>query len=1174
MGRHDPDTTAEELLAHSGWLRALAIRLVGDADVAEDLVQETWIAAARRTPEARESLRPWLAKVLRDAFRMRARSEGRRSAREQTATLAGTVEADEVPTPESLVARAEAQRRMVDLVLRLEEPYRSTLLLHYSEGVSLADIARAQGVPAGTVRWRMKAAIDQLRAWLDETGERKQWVVMLLALPKGALVAQKTSKVALAIVLLLLLAGGAAIFLALRGKDDRSSSRTAEGAGGASAATGAAGADGTGAYGGTNAGVTDGVPPPPWLVQRGVKPRRIAGHVVGLDGKPIGNAAVELGSLVSSGGLGSAPRVTTDAAGAFDFGPRPAMAYAVTASAPGTTGATHNLDLRNPVMAPPPDKLELRLGPCDHAVFGTVRDASGGAVEGARIQWLTSGPTGNRSDNALARSSSALSSATGAYELCVAGGREQVITEVTADGYGAVVYQTQVWGRRKVDFALVPEAIVVGRVIREDSREPVARAAVALSSAQWGVERTAARAAFTGSDGTFRITGVAPGPHVIDAIADGLSAARETPIVVEAGQTTEPIEIVLETRSTVRGTVVDDGQPVAGAVITAHTADSRRGSGDAVSQLDGSFTLDRVPRGTVRFVARPHEVTSPRTFAVSKPAHDDVIIEVKPLGVIAGSVTRKGQTVAGALVELNGPNSHELGPVRTGSDGRFEARGLKPGRWVVFAGSDREGAFGRAKEDVELAAGETREVTIDMPYGAAISGTVVDQDGAPVPTVSVVFQHTGVDDVGIATTSTDGRFRAAMMVGGGTYRPTVRFGVRTLSVLRPAEGSDFPLVTLADGATELTGVVLAVRLDHLAIAGRVVDENGAPVPDARVAAERTEAGVEPHFWRWYQQTATMTDVDGRFTIEDLSSGPHALQVRTGTGLETIVQGIAAGRKDVTVVLASAGSIEGTLAGFAGTPRVFAMRQDSRASDAPLRGTVTGASFVVPSLSPGNYVVSAYTDTEVASARVTVTAGAAARVDLTGGGSGSIAGRLRDFKTGAPVEGARCNVFARSGETRTSGAIGTGDESDRSGAFELPAVAAGELAVACWTAGSTYTDGLRLVTVAPSQRLEIDVPVVAIRQDPTLTIGGVGADFDRQSLTPRLFRVAPRGPAGAAGLADGDVITAVDGASVTELSPRSVWFLLIYHPPGTTVPVTARRGARSFTVNLVIGPTDE
>ena len=65
----------EDLLAHAGWLRRLALRLVRDADVADDLVQETMIASARHGPEPRESVRPWLAKVL-------LRSEERRVGKE------------------------------------------------------------------------------------------------------------------------------------------------------------------------------------------------------------------------------------------------------------------------------------------------------------------------------------------------------------------------------------------------------------------------------------------------------------------------------------------------------------------------------------------------------------------------------------------------------------------------------------------------------------------------------------------------------------------------------------------------------------------------------------------------------------------------------------------------------------------------------------------------------------------------------------------------------------------------------------------------------------------------------------------------------------------------------------------------------------------------------------
>ena len=48
----------------------------------------------------------------------------------------------------------------------------------------------------------------------------------------------------------------------------------------------------------------------------------------------------------------------------------------------------------------------------------------------------------------------------------------------------------------------------------------------------------------------------------------------------------------------------------------------------------------------------------------------------------------------------------------------------------------------------------------------------------------------------------------------------------------------------------------------------------------------------------------------------------------------------------------------------------------------------------------------------------------------------------------------------------------------------------------------------------------------------------------------------------------------DNKSVTALHSHAVWFLLVYHAPGTSVPVTVRRGARTIAANLVIGPPDE
>lgn len=53
------------------------------------------------------------------------------------------------------------------LVADLTEPYRSTILLRYSEGMEPTEIARKLGLPPGTVRWRLKRAMDRLRAEIE-----------------------------------------------------------------------------------------------------------------------------------------------------------------------------------------------------------------------------------------------------------------------------------------------------------------------------------------------------------------------------------------------------------------------------------------------------------------------------------------------------------------------------------------------------------------------------------------------------------------------------------------------------------------------------------------------------------------------------------------------------------------------------------------------------------------------------------------------------------------------------------------------------------------------------------------------------------------------------------------------------------------------------------------------
>lgn len=169
----------ENLLHHAGWLRRLAVALVKDPDVAEDIVQETLVSAWQNPTESGE--RPWLARVARNLAINRWRSSHRRQQRELGSTLA---HADPVASPEKLIGNAEIHRALAEAVAELEEPFRQTVVRRYFDGSSSAEIARGLDIPEGTVRWRLKEGIERLRRHLDARHgqSREGWVAALLPL--------------------------------------------------------------------------------------------------------------------------------------------------------------------------------------------------------------------------------------------------------------------------------------------------------------------------------------------------------------------------------------------------------------------------------------------------------------------------------------------------------------------------------------------------------------------------------------------------------------------------------------------------------------------------------------------------------------------------------------------------------------------------------------------------------------------------------------------------------------------------------------------------------------------------------------------------------------------------------------------------------------------------------
>jgi RNA polymerase sigma-70 factor (ECF subfamily) len=145
-------------------LYRLALRVVGDPDEAEDVVQETTIRAWDRIEELREpaAVMGWLSHIARNAARDRLRWWKRRRRErfdEAGAALAGLVaQSERAPLPDEALAGAQVRAAVARAVGALPDKHRAVLLLREADGMSYEEIAEALGVAIGTVESRLHRA--------------------------------------------------------------------------------------------------------------------------------------------------------------------------------------------------------------------------------------------------------------------------------------------------------------------------------------------------------------------------------------------------------------------------------------------------------------------------------------------------------------------------------------------------------------------------------------------------------------------------------------------------------------------------------------------------------------------------------------------------------------------------------------------------------------------------------------------------------------------------------------------------------------------------------------------------------------------------------------------------------------------------------------------------------
>lgn len=152
---------------HHPRLFQLARRLSRNADEARDLVQETFLRAARspRSIPPGEAAEAWLVRVLVNI----QRDEWRRQSTKRRLDPEGAAEAAR-PAPPDNEASFVAKTTIWRALERLAPRRRAAIVMYELEGATIPAIAKSLGVTAVTVRWHLSMGRRELAALIRAEG--------------------------------------------------------------------------------------------------------------------------------------------------------------------------------------------------------------------------------------------------------------------------------------------------------------------------------------------------------------------------------------------------------------------------------------------------------------------------------------------------------------------------------------------------------------------------------------------------------------------------------------------------------------------------------------------------------------------------------------------------------------------------------------------------------------------------------------------------------------------------------------------------------------------------------------------------------------------------------------------------------------------------------------------
>lgn len=172
LASSDPDGSAAFVRRFQGRVFGLAMTIVGDASVAEEVAQEAFLRAWRHAATfdpSRGRVITWVLTITRnvalDALRMR------RHVPVDPELLIG-LPADSWSDPEAQGVLAHESRRIRDALTGLPDEQRRAVLMAAFYGKTAREIGDIEGIPLGTAKTRIRTGLQKVRQAFEVSNDR------------------------------------------------------------------------------------------------------------------------------------------------------------------------------------------------------------------------------------------------------------------------------------------------------------------------------------------------------------------------------------------------------------------------------------------------------------------------------------------------------------------------------------------------------------------------------------------------------------------------------------------------------------------------------------------------------------------------------------------------------------------------------------------------------------------------------------------------------------------------------------------------------------------------------------------------------------------------------------------------------------------------------------------